>query len=247
MNDLDWLRGYSDGNGEINVNYKIILNEDELLNFIDWLPDLMEGECYYLTLFARKKYHKSAMHDKSQCKRVTATSKEWLYKKIRQMELADGVYTNKNGSPVHNDSLALYVTVNPRSFYKAQINLLKRLVNSVTEGGHVSKVNPATMAMSEIQKAKSRTVYIDFDFDDVAYKDCMVDILNVINENAYDIIDTRGGFHLLVKPDMVVEQYANTWYKKLSEINGCDVSNGSLLPVPGCTQGGYTPTLYLTR
>jgi len=88
------------------MNYKIILNEDELLSFIEWLPKLEEGECYYLTLFARKKYHESAMHDKSQCKRATATRKEWLYKKIRQMELVDGAYTNRNGTPVHNDSLA---------------------------------------------------------------------------------------------------------------------------------------------
>lgn len=225
------------------MNYKIILNEDELLGFIEWLPELVDGECYYLTLFARKKYHKSAMHDKSQCKRVTATSKEWLLKKIHQFELAEGNYTNKNGSPVHQDSLALYVTVNPRSFLKAQVALLKRLVDSVTGSGR--KINPAMMAMSEIQKSKSRTVFVDFDFDDVTYKDCMVDILNVINENAYDIIDTRGGFHLLVKPELVVEQYAKTWYKKLSEINGCDVSNGDLLPVPGCTQGGGTHQLYI--
>lgn len=227
------------------MNYKIILDEDELLNFIEWLPDLTDGECYYLTLFARKKYHESAMHDKSQCKRVTATSKEWLLKKIHQFEIADGKYTNKNGTPVHNDSLALYVTVNPRSFLKAQVALLKRLVDSVTGSGR--KINPAMMAMSEIQKAKSRTVYVDFDFDDVLYEDVMVDILNVINENAYDIIDTRGGFHLLVNPVLVVEQYSKTWYKKLSEINGCDVSNGSLLPVPGCTQGGYMPTLYTNK
>ena len=90
-------------------NYKIVLDEVELENFIVWLPELLEGECYYLTLFARRKYHNSAMHDKSQCKRVTANSKEWLYKKILQMELAEGAYTNRNGSPVHNDSLALSI------------------------------------------------------------------------------------------------------------------------------------------
>ena len=227
------------------MNYKIILNEDELLSFIEWLPELVEGECYYLTLFARKKYHKSAMHDKSQCKRVTATSKEWLLKKIRQMELAEGTYTNRNGSPVHNDALALYVTVNPRSFSKAQTKLLVRLANSIATNN--VNANPATMAMSEIQKSKSRTIYVDFDFDNVTYKEVIVDILNSINENAYDIIDTRGGFHLLVNVDLVVNQYKNSWYSSISKIKGCDVSNGDLLPVPGCTQGGYTPTLHLGK
>jgi hypothetical protein len=37
-------------------NYKIILNEQKLKEFIYWLPELQNNEQYYVSLFARKKY-----------------------------------------------------------------------------------------------------------------------------------------------------------------------------------------------
>lgn len=227
------------------MNYKIVLDEDELFNFVRWLPELNEGECYYLTLFARKKYHASAKNDKSQCKRATATSKDWLIKKISQFELPDGTYTNKDGSPVHSNSLALYVTVNPRSFALAQRLLLKKLADTVADNG--CNMNPASMAMSAIQKAKSRTVYVDFDYDGADFgewKEHFID--DIINPEAYTALKTRGGFHLLVDPSQVTNQFKNTWHKNLSNVPGCDVTGDNLIPVAGCTQGGFMPRLVNT-
>ena len=40
------------------MNYKIIQNEEKLIEFINWLPEISEDECYYLTLFARKNIRK---------------------------------------------------------------------------------------------------------------------------------------------------------------------------------------------
>lgn len=36
------------------MNYKIIYNEEKLQKFIDWLPDLLPNEQYYVALLARK-------------------------------------------------------------------------------------------------------------------------------------------------------------------------------------------------
>jgi len=36
--------------------YKIIYDEETLINFINWLPDLKDNEIFYLSLFCRKKY-----------------------------------------------------------------------------------------------------------------------------------------------------------------------------------------------
>ena len=38
------------------MNYKIVENEKQLKEFIDWLPELEENEKYFVSLFARKKY-----------------------------------------------------------------------------------------------------------------------------------------------------------------------------------------------
>jgi len=222
------------------VNYKIILDEQKLLNFIAWLPNLVEGECYYVSLFARKKYHVSAQNDKCNCKRFTATDKGWLIKKIRQLEIPIGRYFNKNGTPVHNDALALYISINPRSFAGAQKRLLIRLAEVITRGN--INLNPASMALSDIQRSKSRTVFVDFDFDDVQFNDLPV-LKYIINREAFDVLNTRGGFHLLVRPDKVTEEFKNNWYKNLTAIPQCDVSGDNMIPIAGCTQGGYTPWL----
>jgi len=225
-------------------NYKIILDEERFLKFVDWLPELMmEGECYYVALFARKKYHPSANEDKSQCKRFIATTKEWLITKVRQLEIPLGRYVNKNGTAIHNDALALYITVNPRSLPGAQRILLKSLADEIAKG---SNSNPYMLAMNSVHKAKSRTCYVDFDFDfakpnegklfhDFKYYDTF------INKDAYHVLETRGGYHLLVNPNKVKEEFKKIWHKKVSEMPGCDVKGDNLIPIPGCTQGGFCP------
>lgn len=38
------------------MRYKIIQDEEAFREFIDWLPDLEDGEQFYYALFARSKY-----------------------------------------------------------------------------------------------------------------------------------------------------------------------------------------------
>lgn len=38
----------------MTMNYKIIHNEERLKEFINWLPDLLPNEQYYVQLLARK-------------------------------------------------------------------------------------------------------------------------------------------------------------------------------------------------
>lgn len=221
--------------------YKIIHDKQKLLEFIEFLPELQHDECYYVSLFGRKKYHPSAESDKSQLKRFIATSKPWLLKKINQLSLADGGYTNKAGSAIHQDALVLYICINPRSFAKAQRLTLKKLADAI--GNNHTGMNPATIAMSCIHKAKSRTVYIDFDFDGVKFEDLQHEIKFHINPTAYSVLKTKNGFHLLIQPSEIIDKFRKTWHKNISGINGCDVKGDNLIPVPGCCQGGFIPEL----
>jgi len=222
-------------------NYTIITDEKILKDFIDWLPNPSEDETYYCCLFARSKYCKNLTHinsDKAQLKRFTS-SKELLFKKIKQLECPIGSYYQKK-NVVPQEALALYITVNPRNNIKAAKNALIRLVHLVTGENHGYSLHAEMM--SEVQKAKSRTEYVDFDFDNVEPEEVLKQITgnNLVNLDAVKVLKTRGGFHLLVSPQKVDYDHKNSWHKSISSL-GPDIKGDNMIPVPGTYQGGFTP------
>jgi hypothetical protein len=222
------------------MNYKIIKDAPRLLEFIDWLPDTAAGEVYYVSLLARNKYcHEGEKigADKAQLKRFTAT-KAQLFEKIRQLECAEGSYKQKGVSlPPH--TLALYINPNPRSLEKAAKATLIRLAELITKP--YSNYNPQQEAMSEIQKAAAKKVFFDFDFDGVELLPTLAAMRGAINFDALEIVQTRGGFHLLVRLAKVEAAYVKSWYNKISVLAGCDVRGDNMLPVVGCIQGDFCP------
>lgn len=225
------------------MNYKIIKDEKILRGFIDWLPELEENEKYYLCLFARNKYCKELTHiksDKAQLKRFVS-DKERMYEKIKQLEIEIGCYKQKD-TPVPEDALALYITPNPRNMYKATVNTMVKLAHSIRDN-NVS-MNPHQEALSEIQKAKSRTCWIDFDLDlkeEINTEQLHTFIWNRVNIDAVQVLKTRGGFHILINPKMVHSSFIKTFYNNFVKAEGIDQSGDQMIPVPGCTQGMFVP------
>lgn len=230
------------------MNYKIIQDEKIFRNFIEGLPDCKPNEQYYISLLARNKYlnDKTELPAKVQLKRLTA-SKDYLYQKVKQLEVEVGAYQNKNKS-IPQESLALYISVNPRDLIKATANSLKLFVDLITK--EYNGYNPHSEILSQIQnkKASGKKHFTAFDFDGVESKDVLKEIDGKINFDALHILKTRGGFHLLVELAKVKPEF-KTWYQSISKIEGCDVkgsekddeNDDSLMPVPGCTQGGFIP------
>lgn len=223
------------------MNYTIIKNKKAFKEFIEWLPELRDGEQYYYSLFARKKYDHTGVlkSDKSQIARGTS-SKDWLFDKIKKLEVEIGAY--KTGEiAVPQESLALYITPNPRCMKKASIKTAKEILNNVEKDRYQ---NPKAVALNAIQTSKSRTVFVDFDIDNKGYCEGELrTILDVVTGNAdsYNIVETRGGFHILVQPELTTNK---RWYQDILKNFDIDQKGDLLLPVPGCFQGGYVPVIY---
>lgn len=231
------------------MNYTIITDEIKFREFIAWLPDLKPNECYYLCLFARNKYVRDTPEyfphiksDKAQVKRFIVSRKEDFYSKVKQLEVKVGAYTTKENFPVPQQSLALYVSVNPRNQLKACRIMLDVAADLIIKGN--TGFNIATEALSAIQKSVGTKHYFDVDIDLEDKSElprAMSDVLQRVNKEAVTFIETRGGLHALIELSKVQPQYIRTWYQAMQTIKGADIQGDNMIPVIGCTQGGFTP------
>lgn len=222
------------------MNYKVVVDRDILNKFIDWLPDLKDHEVYYISLMARKKYCPNVPYlktDKSQLKRVTS-KKEYIVDKLLQMECEIGTYKQKD-IVVPQEALAVYITTNPRDLNKATIQSLKKFADLVTKP--YSGYNPHQEVMSEIQKAKSKTYFYDLDFDNMTLDDIKNNLEGKINFNCLHFLQTRGGFHVLIEIEKVANEFKRNWYNNILKNGVVDNSGDTLIPIPGCYQGGFVP------
>jgi len=213
------------------MNYKIIKDENKLREFINWLPELKDSEQFYLALFARSKYDNTGVlkSDKSQLARTTST-KERLFDKIKKMEVPVGTYKINGVEEIPMDTLALYIHPTPRSMKNASIKTAKTILDNIAKDKYQ---NPKSIALNAIQVSKTKTFRVDFDFDtgmDVRDLKRIVEE-SVGNDNCFDIIQTRGGFHVLVNP---IKTSNKRWHQNLSAYTTVDQSGDLLLPVVGC-------------
>lgn len=231
-------------------HYKIVYDETALLDFINWLPELKANQKFMVALFARKKYDDSIKSsDKTQLKRFTA-NKKTLYNKIKALEIPMGYWKLKDNTPVSQRSLVLYIMPNPRCMKKATEAMGKACWDLMKSENY----NPDAEVMSCIQRAKSESIYVDFDIDD---KTIDLSMLNNIfpqsdTYKCYDILETRGGYHILVNPKKASkaiqlkrtsDKKTKNWYNEIKKRFNVDQCGDQFIPVPGCCQGDFIPKM----
>ena len=227
------------------MNYQVVVDEKEFQKFVEWLPSLEKEECHYVALLARDKYIRDLgvgtfNSDKHQCARFI-TNTERLLLKLRQCETVVGNYSVK-GVEIPQEALAAYMTINPRSQTKAAKYLLKRLADVVADGEQ--NVNVYQESLTAIHKSVGRKLFVDVDFDHVDFKSTVGVMSKFINSDAVKILETRGGFHAIIRLDAVEDGYVKSWYKSITSLDGADVAGDTLIPIPGTYQGGWVPKLY---
>lgn len=224
------------------MNHELIKDRAVLEAFVDWLPDLKVNEKYFLAMFARKKYMdfiKSS--DKTQLKRLV-TNKEDIITKIEQMCCPVGSFRTKEGVTIPNDALVLYIMPNPRSMVKASFMLIKEMLKAIEHDNQF--INPHAEALSCMQRSKSKSHFVHFDIDDGSSEQ-VYDKVHPIIGDSFHIVTTRGGCHLLVKPKEVTTE--GNWHGKIVSALAdfdLDQTGDLMVPIPGCTQGGFTPHFY---
>lgn len=214
--------------------YRIIQNEETLDRFLSLLPETTQNEKYYISLFARKKYWPEIKADKGQLKRVLSNKKH-IKEKLFQLECKIGAYRFE-GKSIPQEALAVYIMPNPRCVLSATRGSLVKFAELIAKGH--KGYNPYQEVLSQLQTHRSRSVFIDFDYDQPEKPD----LNGVINPEAVHYVRTRGGWHALVETDKVKPEFKKTFYLKMSR--GADVMGDNLLPIPGCCQGGFTVELY---
>lgn len=220
------------------MTYKILQDEAKFNDFFAFLPELEANEIYYAALFGRHKYCATMPNLRdNQLVRFT-TSKEDLKEKIIRLECPIGGY-KRDGIDVPTEAIALYIALNPRNLVKANKALLIELAKRIADGNTTS--NPLSLARTAIHNATDRKNFVDFDYDNIEPAQHLPAIKAILPEHAFRILKTRGGFHLLVK---LADAPKGKWFKDLAALEGCDVRGGNtMIPVPGCVQGGYIPHL----
>ena len=219
------------------MNYTIIADEQKLRDFIDWLPVCDINEQFYCCLFMRKKYCPLVpwiKSDKGQLKRFTST-KEKMFDKIAQLEVKVGAY-KFDGTDVPQESLALYVSPNPRDLWKATVRSIGQLAKVLECNGRNS--NPHQEVMSEIQRSSGNRKYIAFDIDE-KNDDLLQECIGYC-DGYCDVTETRGGYHLFVHKEHVDKITNKRWHPSIGKY--ADQSGELMTPPWGTLQGMWEVT-----
>lgn len=226
--------------------YQIIVDEDKLKEFIEWLPDLEPHETYYCTLFARSKYSNILRAGDKQQLRSFTSSKSRLINKIKQLETKVDTYLTKEritglDIPIPQEALAFYISVNPRDLIKATRESLIEFARLVTS--NYNGYNPHKKVLSYIQQSRGRKIFSEFDYDNVQFEYIKEEAKKILSKDCLNYMITRGGVHVLVDLSKVDNAKNKFWYSQMTQIEGYDKTGTDLIPVAGCYQGGFTPIL----
>jgi len=202
--------------------YKVIYKEEELKWFFDnVVPKLEDSEAHFVSLSARNKYltdeeqKEYALGRTEMFERRIVRKNDWrrFLRTVRKFETNEGSYVTKNGMHIPSKAIVCYFNINPsdalkayRDFNKVVNEYMYELAQCAVTKHRMDNIlyrigKMPTTLMNAYQKATGTRYWLDFDFDIdhdfLPYVKKIAEEVRTCKGRAY-IIDTKGGFHLLV-------------------------------------------------
>lgn len=231
--------------------YKFISDEENLDQFIDTLPDTDENSFYYISLMFRDKYTigEKLMKGNYLVKRQGCRKSE-IKKYIKLWEAELGSFTDrKTGLPIANENLVIYFSPSLRSV-RSVYKEIQDTISQMMYDNKFKSINSVVYNGMHHAKVVNRIFDIDLDLKekDSVEVDQIIGIIrdnDIVNLSSVRIIETHGGFHILVDVDQIMKEYEKTWHRKFAELKTKfpDILQDSMMnryesiPMPGTIQG----------
>lgn len=157
------------------MNYEIIKCQRSLEQFLRILPELNQGESFFIILQARSKYFNAAKGDPV-LYRGSGKSINHIVELLKKLEVKKGLYTTRNREPIDNSALVSYIKMNPRSYSVAQFKSVEKIASNLSE---FQKENN-----NKLFKAKHKIKAILSNFDSGVNKKDLEELDKILSSNS---------------------------------------------------------------
>ncbi len=156
-----------------------------------------KDESSIIYVAARKKYDQSLSKNIGLTNRTIITNKDILHDIINSN--FDKTYFTDNKEKINSNALAVYMSINPRNTRLAAANLSKHIIDSLVETKKKIDYHLIPSKFRTIvQQTCTNKPFSVLDVDNKEYYNQILDILKTYDIQPYAIIETHGGYHIVL-------------------------------------------------
>lgn len=243
--------------------FNLVHSVSEIEKFHSFLHPLKVGEAYFVSMSARDKYLTAEEREHFSLGRsemfgrkiVKEPSFADYLRVIRSMEVNDGGYTTRNGLSIPHKCAVIYANINAscgvkslKEFNQKMNDLMIETITNRDAIKHYASLDTILMNCFQRNTGTKSLVDIDFDIKKDSDGHCLLGMfIKHLKNNfvTYKVIETIGGFHVLLKRDTIKFNYhevlnsldktAKGLYNKAEIVK----NPNNMVPLPGCYQAGF--------
>ncbi len=242
--------------------YDFIWSENEIKKMFDILKPLEDDDVYFMSLSARKKYLTKEEEENIQLTKTIMFQRKLVkkhkfshfLKTVKEYEMRIGSILSKgNDSIVPQKCMLIYLTINPCSSTRALKRFYSKsqelLFNSYSDKSLIKNFRRVSSMLNTcFQQSMNKSKLIDIDMD-IGHNNTnfLHRLLKEFDEKEvkYHVIQTRGGYHVLIEKNTINYNYTkrihslNKEAKKINEKYEIIINKNGMIPLPGTIQAGF--------